>query len=67
MDNGCTVDRVNFETAETFAAIGGERAGRVKHAVDSQNVFRGVVRAATRIGMKVNTDKTSLLVVSDSQ
>ena len=66
VDDGCTVDKVNFETAETFAAVGGEKAGRVKHAVKTQNVFRAVVRKATSIGMKVNTSKTNLLVVSDA-
>ena len=27
VDDGCTVDKENFETAEQFAALGGERAG----------------------------------------
>ena len=66
VDDGCTVDKVNFETAEYFAPMGGEKAGRVKHAVKSQNVFRAVCRRATNIGMKVNSQKTNLLVVSDA-
>ena len=40
--------------------------GRVKHAASSQNVFRAVVRRATARGMRVNADKTRLLVVSDA-
>ena len=66
VDDGCTIDKVNFETAEKFGAMGGERPGRVKHAVASQNVFRSVVRRATNIGMRVNTAKTNLLVISDA-
>ena len=46
--------------------MGGERPGKVKHDVQSQNVFRSVVRKATSIGMKDNTSKTNLLVISDS-
>ena len=60
------MDKVNYETVEVFGAMGGNRPGKVKHAVQSQNVFRSVVWAATNIGMKVNTTKTNLLVVSDS-
>ena len=39
---------------------------RVKHAITSQNVFRTVVRRATARGMKVNTSKTALMVISDA-
>ena len=66
VEDGCTVDKINYETAVLFAAVGGQRAGKVKHAVRSQNIFRAVVRRAKGIGMKVNTVKTNLLVVSDA-
>ena len=34
--------------------------------MQSQNAFRHIVSAAESIGMKVNTTKTNLMVVSDS-
>ena len=40
---------------------------RVKHAVQSQNIFRHLVRRAEEIGMVVNADKTSMICISDSQ
>ena len=55
-----TIDKINFETVQP---IGGSK---VKHAVASQNVFRAVIRRAEDMGMKVNTAKTQLLVVSDA-
>ena len=60
VDDGVSVDKINFETAQ--------RVGRkrLKHAVNSQNLFRHVVRKAESRGMVVNTDKTKLLVVSDA-
>ena len=38
---------------------------RVKHAVQSLNVFRHLVRNAEAIGMKVNIFKTTLICFSD--
>ena len=40
---------------------------RVKLAVQSQNVFRHIVRRATDIGMVVNASKTTMCCVSDAQ
>ena len=42
----------------------GEKKGR---AVRSQNLFRQITRIAELMGMKVNTDKTMVLCVSDSR
>ena len=39
---------------------------RSKHAIQSQNVFRHLVRWAEAIGMKVNTAKTGMLCISDA-
>ena len=38
-----------------------------KHAVTTQNVFRHIVRNAEKKGMKVNTNKTNMICISDSQ
>ena len=39
---------------------------RLKHAVNTQNLFRYIVGIAESRGMVVNTDKTKSLVVSDA-
>ena len=61
VDDGVSVDKLNFETAPVHGNV------RKKHAVHSQNLFRHVVRRAEDKGMVVNTAKTQLLLVSDSQ
>ena len=40
---------------------------KTKHALGTQNVFRHIVRRAERKGMRVNTNKTNLLCISDAQ
>ena len=55
---------VNFENSFGFTVNG--VSIRSKHAVQSQNIFRHVVRRAENIGMKVNTDKTAMICISDS-
>ena len=60
VDDGMTLEALNFETV---GAVSGKNR---KHAVQSQNVFRSVVSKARSRGMKVNTAKTNLMVVSDS-
>ena len=64
VDDGFCLSKVNFENSLGFV-VNGEKH-RVKHAVQSQNVFRHVVRAAEKIGMKVNSDKTTLVCFSDA-
>ena len=56
-----TIEKLNFETAEKLGPD-----SRVKQAAKSQNVFRAVVKRAKSMGMKVNTAKINLLVVSDA-
>ena len=60
IDNGLSINKINFETA---TRMGGKV--RLKHAVNTQNLFRYIVGRAESRGMVVNTDKTNLLVVSD--
>ena len=60
VDDGMTIEKLNFETAPLISGK------KIKHAAASQNVFRAVVSKAESIGMKVNTDKTQLLVISDA-
>ena len=62
VDDGVQIEIINMETA-TMNSLG---TRKTKHAVPSQNVFRHVVRKATARGMKVNSDKTALLCISDS-
>ena len=57
----CIMDtKLNFETVELKSGI------KDKHAIDTQNVFKRTIYNAESIGMKVNTDKTNLLCISDS-
>ena len=64
IDDGFSITKINFENSFGFV-INGIRF-RVKHAVQSQNVFRHLVRRVEAIGMVVNAGKTSMLTVSDS-
>ena len=41
-----------------------EQSYRIKHAVQSQNVFRHLVRGTEEIGMVVNASKTAMMCVS---
>ena len=56
---------MNFENATVVPGEGLPR--KVKHAVSTQNVFRYIVRRAEERGMKVNTSKTAMICISDSQ
>ena len=56
--------RIDFENSFGFCVNGANY--RVKKATQVQNVFRHVVRRAEAMGMKVNTGKTDLMLVSDS-
>ena len=64
VDDGFTLSKVNFENSVGFTVNG--QPYRVKHAIQSQNVFRHIVRRAENIGMVVNSQKTTLVCVSDS-
>ena len=64
IDDGFNLSKINFENSYGFTVNGVKH--RVKHAIQSQNVFRHLVRNALKIGMKVNSDKTSMICISDS-
>ena len=64
IDDGFGLSKINFENSYGFEVNG--QACRSKHAIQAQNVFRHVVRAAEDIGMVVNSKKTAMLCVSDS-
>lgn len=65
VDDGFCLSRVNNENSLGFTVNGTKH--RLKNAVQSQNVFRHLMRNAVEIGMKVNTDKTTLVCFSDPQ
>ena len=58
VDDGLSIDRINYENSTHLPPN-----VRLKHAVNTQNLFRHVVGRAEAKG---NTDKTQLLVISDS-
>lgn len=60
IDDGILNTELNFENK--MIATDGHK---YKHSVDTQNVFRRTIHNAEAIGMKVNTNKTNLLCVSD--
>ena len=64
IDDGFTLTRVNFENS--FGMVVNGVHHRVKHAIQAQNVFRHLVRREEDIGMVVNTNKTSMICVSDA-
>ena len=64
VDDGFTLAKVNFENSVGYSVNGVQY--RVKHAIQSQNIFRHMVREAEHIGMKVNTNKTAMTCVSDA-
>ena len=63
VDDGFSMSMVNFENSFGFNVNGVFH--RVKHAIQSQNIFRHLIRRAERIGMKVNTGKISMMCMSD--
>ena len=60
IDDSIQDSKLNYENVITL------NGSRTKQAIDAQNVFRRTIRNAETIGMKVNTQKTNLLCVSDS-
>ena len=64
VDDGFGLSKVNFENSYGFRV--NNKNHRVKHALQSQNIFRHMIRRAEAIGMKVNKDKTAMICISDS-
>ena len=65
VDDNLQQEAVNTENCAVLPVLG--EAHKSKHAVLTQNVFRHVVRNAAKKGMKVNSEKTSMVCISDSQ
>ena len=64
VDDGLTVEKANYENVLETVEDG--QPVRSKHAVATQNAFRSVKAAAEAKGMRVNSSKTKLHVISDS-
>ena len=64
IDDGFSLSKINFENSYGFQVTGVFH--RCKHAVQSQNVFRHLVRRAEDIGRVVNSGKTTMVCVSDA-
>ena len=60
VDDHLQVLQINTETVDNVAGK------KKKHATISQNTFRRVLRKAEGRGMKVNTNKTGMLCISDA-
>ena len=63
VDDNVSAEKINMETADRMQL---ETEHRDKHAVQTQNLFRTVLRAAEFKGMKINHSKTGILVISDA-
>ena len=61
VDDRLSLDCLNFENSVLL-----HLNTRLKHAVQSQHLFRHIVSRAEAKGMVVNLDNTQLLLVSDS-
>ena len=64
IDDGFALTKVNFENSYGMMVNG--VFYRVKHALQSQNIFRHLVRRAEEIGMVVNSSKTAMVCISDA-
>ena len=64
VDDAIITDRISMETADRFEDD--SLVARQKQAVQTQNIFQRMTGNAEWKGMKVNTDKTKMLCVSDA-
>ena len=67
VDDGMTLCKVNMDAGQLNGSVSGGRPVKVRHDLQSQNLFRRVVRRAEGKGMVVNKGKTNILCVSDAQ
>ena len=63
VDDGMILSKINMDSADIVA--GGQI--KCKHDLQSQNLFRRIVRRAKSRGMVVNKGKAKILCVSDAQ
>ena len=61
-----SLSKINMDSALPGDDLNG-RPTKIKHDVQSQNLFRRVVRKAESRGMVVNTGKTKVLCISNAQ
>ena len=64
VDDGFSLSKINFENSYGFLVNSVNH--RVKHAIQSQNIFRHMIRRTEALGMRVNKEKTSMICVSDA-
>ena len=65
VDDSMMITKNNMDSADVLTVAG--KLHKNKHDVQSQNVFRRVVRRAEARGMVVNRGKTKILCISDAQ
>ena len=65
IDDGFCLSKINFENSVGFTVNG--QPHRVKHAIQTQNVFRHIVRKAEELGMVVNASKTTMMCISGAE
>lgn len=65
VDDGIIYTKANMDSALVIQANGVTR--KIKHDIQTQNLFRRIVRKAESRGMVVNKGKTKILFVSDAQ
>ena len=65
VDDGTMVAKLNMESGECVGRDGGRELRR-KEDLQTQNMFRRVVRKAESRGMVVNNGKTKILCISDA-
>ena len=65
VDDNLSCDKINMDSADRTDIPDGP-PHRDKHALQTQNLYRTVVRAAVNKGMAVNGSKTKILLVSDA-
>ena len=62
VDDGLIISKMNMDTADVTG-----QGAKSKHDLNSQNIFRRIVRKAESRGMVVNKQKTKILCISDAQ
>ena len=65
VDDGIIVTKANMDSAQ--AAQADAQMLKVKHDVQTQNLFRRIVRRAESTGTVINKGKTKVLCISDAQ
>ena len=64
VDDNVTIEKLNYDRTDIVNSNNGKT--KTKQAFKSQNSFRTITSRAEDKGMVVNTDKTQIIVISDS-